>query len=205
MDSETSRTPTPTPAVPRIARRSTPKNPIAHKGTSKEHAATQPAFHDSKKDARSRRGAMPAESSNSELEASRTPGHAPLVLRTAVNEKPEPVPVDKWPSSKVPESSTITATDSYQKYRIEPQDLQTLCYEAQYSRNYRPGDSPMHLYREVEVERLAWKEHGGPAGWKQFLDEEYKIYTDSEEYALWCKNSQTMKRPTFHCPDMYCP
>ncbi|KAI0042185.1 hypothetical protein FA95DRAFT_1598565 [Auriscalpium vulgare] len=83
------------------------------------------------------------------------------------------VPEDQWPISQVLKGKTITYTNSWQQYR------------------------------EVDVERLAWREHGGPAGWKQFMDEQYKMY--KAEYEIWRTNPQVMQRPIFHCPDLYCP
>ncbi|KAI0040751.1 hypothetical protein FA95DRAFT_1576785 [Auriscalpium vulgare] len=91
--------------------------------------------------------------------------NAPVDLEER-DEKPEPIPENEWPPSTILEYSDITATDAYQQYRVHPRELKTLNYVEQYSDNWEPGHYPMHLYREVEVERLAWREHGGPAGWK---------------------------------------
>ncbi|KAI0061009.1 hypothetical protein BV25DRAFT_1917278 [Artomyces pyxidatus] len=85
--------------------------------------------------------------------------------------KPAPVPESEWPVSKLQDSyAVITATDARLRYRLSAAELAMLKYRSEKSPNHRKGRSPMHLYQEHHVEQIAWRKHGGPEGWKWYLN-----------------------------------
>ncbi|TFY73572.1 hypothetical protein EWM64_g10440, partial [Hericium alpestre] len=114
--------------------------------------------------------------------------------KAARPKKPAPTDESTWAESKLNEDRTITAGDAHKLYRaralltshypclcvhlkrlyqITKQELDAaeLKYTTKRSGNGRGAFwKPMHLYVEREVERLAWKKHGGPEGWKWYLD-----------------------------------
>ncbi|TFY82473.1 hypothetical protein EWM64_g1535 [Hericium alpestre] len=82
--------------------------------------------------------------------------------KAARPKKPAPTDESIWPESKLIEDRTIT------KQELDAAELK---YTTKRSGNGRGAFwKPMHLYVEHEVERLAWKKHGGPEGWKWYLD-----------------------------------
>ncbi|KAI0318568.1 hypothetical protein OF83DRAFT_932613 [Amylostereum chailletii] len=91
--------------------------------------------------------------------------------------KPPPQPEEEWPESDLSIHTTISAGYAKDWYRLNKVDLSVLEFRVVDDPD-RPKDyRPMHLYKACEVERQAWKKHGGPAGWKWYLDnlrEKYK-------------------------------
>ncbi|KAI0061036.1 hypothetical protein BV25DRAFT_1951402 [Artomyces pyxidatus] len=83
-------------------------------------------------------------------------------------QKPDRQPEETWPKSRIIASTTITASDCRVLYRLNANDLAPLKFTIEPSPNDRPR--PMHLYTELEVERTAWRKHGGPAGWQWYLN-----------------------------------
>ncbi|KAI0040965.1 hypothetical protein FA95DRAFT_1565912 [Auriscalpium vulgare] len=112
-------------------------------------------------------------------------------------QKPEPVPESEWPASDLADSRReITTELARQRYR---EALQDLTFKEKSSPSHQLHWQQMKLFREADVERLAWRRHGGPAGWRWWLMDhmrKHRIKVDR-----WVDGGMTDKHPgEFHCP-----
>ncbi|EJD33571.1 hypothetical protein AURDEDRAFT_177347 [Auricularia subglabra TFB-10046 SS5] len=92
---------------------------------------------------------------------------------------PPPVHPDEasWPESTLWKGRRIKKTDIKKFYRLDDDDLQ----ELEFKTDDRWIETPKNKkrsgilvdtkrYKEREVERIAWRKHGGPEGFKAYLD-----------------------------------
>ncbi|KZT40609.1 hypothetical protein SISSUDRAFT_1118152 [Sistotremastrum suecicum HHB10207 ss-3] len=72
---------------------------------------------------------------------------------------------------------TIIKTDVTGQYHLTAKDVRSLPYVEKASRHSSPTKRiNMHLYKEVEVEKVAWRKHGGKQGFIDYLKELKLLY-----------------------------
>ncbi|KAI0040958.1 hypothetical protein FA95DRAFT_1599194 [Auriscalpium vulgare] len=187
----------------------TPKVAVAKKASSKEAAAKASAIKASKSTGTSSRKAATRSSNTAAmlpLQATQDSAPPPPVVQKAKqpakNKKPAAVPETQWRASALAGSKqTITASNAQKQYRVSSRELKELSYTEQRSKNHQEGYNAMHLYQEVDVERIAWKKHGGPDGWKWHLDNLFERHR--KKFNTWKANGEQGKRPEFQEPDLY--
>ncbi|KZT40632.1 hypothetical protein SISSUDRAFT_1043962 [Sistotremastrum suecicum HHB10207 ss-3] len=75
----------------------------------------------------------------------------------------------KWRKSRLNPEQKIGKTDAKDCYRITDNEL-PVCVGTQTVTIPKTGEVLKHLYREIEVERAAWRKHGGPEAFEAILD-----------------------------------
>ncbi|KAJ7107726.1 hypothetical protein C8R44DRAFT_804152 [Mycena epipterygia] len=79
----------------------------------------------------------------------------------------------QWRVSTVPAERKITKTEVESQYRLKPSTFKGLKTYPTYVSMYYGGemqDKKVQKYSEREVERLAWKQHGGPEAFESYLN-----------------------------------
>ncbi|KII86489.1 hypothetical protein PLICRDRAFT_125956 [Plicaturopsis crispa FD-325 SS-3] len=114
----------------------------------------------------------------------------------------EPVDQSLWRESKISPGSKTNKTKAMAQYRLQSSDIAELAFETTetvVTLNGQQTIRAMYLYDEREVEVVAWKKHGGPAGFQAHLD---KCRVTWEK-----KNSAKpdFKKTEFVQPDVYDP
>jgi len=88
--------------------------------------------------------------------------------------KPAKTPSDPstWPMSKVPACVWISKGIAQEQYRLRKEDFNGLVPDIRKNGMFIRGGIELstHWYREREIERCAWERHGGPEGFKAYLE-----------------------------------
>ncbi|KAH6919082.1 hypothetical protein BKA70DRAFT_1249223 [Coprinopsis sp. MPI-PUGE-AT-0042] len=94
---------------------------------------------------------------------------------TAKNQAQEPVDESQWRDSRIPLNQTINKSLACQLYRLNEKKghLKGLGFTETYHEVLYNGEMHrklMYLYQERDIERAAWKLHGGPDKFRTYLD-----------------------------------
>ncbi|KAH6905458.1 hypothetical protein BKA70DRAFT_1153141 [Coprinopsis sp. MPI-PUGE-AT-0042] len=101
-----------------------------------------------------------------------------------------------WRPSRIARSRQIAKTKAIQQYRVKDTDLVGLEEKREVIHvviKGRPANVVRIMYNEREVERLAWRRHGGPDGFESYLE------TLRERYKARSPDSP-FKEPTAYKP-----
>ncbi|KZS90506.1 hypothetical protein SISNIDRAFT_488382 [Sistotremastrum niveocremeum HHB9708] len=80
----------------------------------------------------------------------------------------------QWRRSRVPQDRVINRTDATKRYKLTVQQLPDVLESSYVS---IPGRTVLrHLYKEIDVERFAWRKCGGPEAFETKLDRLYATH-----------------------------
>ncbi|KIM33075.1 hypothetical protein M408DRAFT_62011, partial [Serendipita vermifera MAFF 305830] len=93
-------------------------------------------------------------------------------------------PESEWRKSDVPIDTKIAKGFAQKLFRLTSKDINDS--DLTFEKRDRVGDTQgyMLLYSMREIERLAWKKHGGPEGFKQRLDRDKEQWIAKGRHAI---------------------